>query len=95
MYHQQERKGEETLKTPCGRHLRLVLVSLREAHIGELDRKSSLLLVSHNLPPVTWELLVFPSCGSGSVKAQALGEEVDKILGKGALDEIEDPRPEY
>ena len=44
----------------------------------------------HHLPPVTQEPLEFPSYGSGSVKAQTLFEEVDKMLAKGALEEIED-----
>ena len=34
----------------------------------------------HHLPPVTLEPLEFSSCGSGSLKVQALQEEVDKLL---------------
>ena len=34
----------------------------------------------HHLPPVAQALVAFPSYGSGSVKAQALQEEVDNML---------------
>ena len=44
----------------------------------------------HHLSPVLWEHLVF-----GPVKSQALQGEVDKILGKGALKVVENPRPGY
>ena len=43
---------------------------------------SCYLVPFHHLPPVSWELVEFPSYSSGCVKAQALQAEVDKMLEK-------------
>ena len=56
---------------------------------------SGYLALFHHFPPVSEELTEFSSCGSGSVKAQALQEEVNKMLGKGALEMVEHPGPGY
>ena len=48
----------------------------------------------HHLSPVTWKPMDFSSYSSGSEKAQAF-QEVDKMLVKGALEEVEDPRSGY
>ena len=58
------------------------------------------LLSSHSVPfphlkPVSWDLIEFSSYSSGSMKAQALQEEVDKMLGKGALALVEHLGPVY
>ena len=49
----------------------------------------------HHLPPVPWEPIEFLSCTFGSVKAQALQREVDKMLEKGTPEEVEDPGWNY
>ena len=49
----------------------------------------------HHLPPVVREPVEFPSCSSGSAKAQALWEEVNKMLQKGALELSHQPGPGF
>ena len=74
------------------------LKSLAESLSGGLDDRGPLPHVSvpfHHHPPVPRELVEFPSHGPGSVKAQALQAEVDKMLEKGALEVVDLPGPEY
>ena len=48
-----------------------------------------------HLPPVAREPIEFPFYISGSAKAQALQDEVDKMLQKGALEFVYQPGPGF
>ena len=51
----------------------------------------STLSPSISIPAVLWEPLEFPSYTSGPAKAQALKEEVDKMLQKGTIELVDHP----
>ena len=51
------------------------------------------LMPFHHLPPMLQEPLEFPSYSLRSLKAQAFQDEVDKMLGKSALELVKIPGP--
>ena len=53
---------------------------------GGLDGGGLYLFPFHHLLLLSWEPIKFTFYGSGSVKAQAPQEDVDKMMGKGALE---------
>ena len=53
------------------------------------------LVPSHHLPPVACEMVECLSYGSGPVMAQAVQEEMDKMLGKSTLEIVKNLGPGY
>ena len=74
-----------------GRCLRAILGTAQSRVLDGGGASLQVLRSFPSLPPVMQEPIEFPSYGLGSIKGHSIQKEVDKILGKGTLEEVNSP----